>query len=254
MIFKADLKKCGFTDKEAAVYLAALSVGPSPVQKISRKAEVARATTYVVLEALIEKGFIVQYNEGKKKMFAAEHPSQLTKLLKKQEAVLQEQHHHLQELLPRLEALMKNADGQPMVRYYAGREGLQAMRQEMTRYSMSGDTWYSLTPMDNLIAIFGKDEFLYYKQRCARGIKSQSIFSTTSESLKQKLFATAAVHCAERKYVPPAIYSSNSGLTIFRDRVAIGSFKSNKCSGLVIESASVATMMSELFNLAWLHL
>ncbi|MEX2054756.1 MAG: hypothetical protein WD972_01115, partial [Candidatus Andersenbacteria bacterium] len=157
-------------------------------------------------------------------------------------------------LLPRVEALMKNPNGQPIVRYYARRDGLQAMRQEMARYSTRGDTWYSVVPMDSLMAIFGKDEFLYYKQRCARGIKSQSIFSTTSESLRQKLFATAAVHCAERKYVPPTVYSSDSGLTIFRDRVAIGSFKNNKCSGLVIESASVATMMSELFNLAWLHL
>ena len=85
MVFQKELKRLGLKDKEAAVYVACLELGPSPVQQISRKAQVVRATTYVVLEALLERGLVTQYKEGKKTLFSAEPPRQLMRLLEKQE-------------------------------------------------------------------------------------------------------------------------------------------------------------------------
>ena len=49
---KKELEHLGLSDKEAKVYLAALEMGPSPVQDISHKAHVNRATTYVMIESL----------------------------------------------------------------------------------------------------------------------------------------------------------------------------------------------------------
>ncbi|MBI3251348.1 MAG: TrmB family transcriptional regulator, partial [Candidatus Andersenbacteria bacterium] len=65
MEFIQALKHLGLKDKEAAVYLAALQLGPSPVQNIARRANVVRATTYVILEDLQKKGLVTHYKEGK---------------------------------------------------------------------------------------------------------------------------------------------------------------------------------------------
>ena len=56
MNYIQDLQQIGLTEKEAKVYLAALELGEKAVQVIAQKAGVNRATTYFILESLIEKG------------------------------------------------------------------------------------------------------------------------------------------------------------------------------------------------------
>ena len=66
MEYIQELTSLGLKDKAAAVYLASLEIGPSPVQPIAKKAKVVRATTYVVLEELMQMGLVTKYKEGKK--------------------------------------------------------------------------------------------------------------------------------------------------------------------------------------------
>src|SRR6185436_5706207 len=105
MIFEAELKKLGLKDKEAAVYLSCLQLGPSPVQPIARKAKVVRATTYVVLESLMNRGLITKYKEGKKTLFSAEPPRQLMRLLEKEREDIQEKQRELEHILPELQVI-----------------------------------------------------------------------------------------------------------------------------------------------------
>lgn len=83
MLFRAELKKAGLSDKEIAVYVTALTLGPSTVQVIARRAQVARGTTYVTIEKLLEQGLMTQYVEGKRKFFVAEPPQQILRLMEK---------------------------------------------------------------------------------------------------------------------------------------------------------------------------
>jgi len=250
MIMQKELKKLGLKDKEAAVYLACLELGPAPVQKISRKAKVVRATTYVVLTSLAQKGLVTQFKEGKKTLFSAEPPRQLIRLIEKQEELIQEEKKELEILLPELQTLMKAGEGIPFVRYFEGIEGLKAMRQEMVMYTSPGDTWYHFTPIDHLEAVFGSQELKYITQRVAKGIRSKTIFTTKSEKLKQEILASAPDELAERRFVSTDNFPSVSGMTIFRNRIAIGSF-TGKLGGVIIESDAIADMQRRLFELAW---
>jgi sugar-specific transcriptional regulator TrmB len=247
---QTELKKLGLKDKEAAVYLACLELGSAPVQKISRKARVVRATTYVVLNSLAQKGLVTQFKEGKKTLFSAEPPRQLMRLIEKQEENLQEEKNGLAILLPQLQTLMKAGQGIPFVRYFEGLEGLQVMRQEMVMYSSHGDTWYNFSPMDHLVAVFGRGQLLYVAQRAAKGIRSKTIFTTKSEKLKEEILADAADELSERRFVSSQDFPSASGMTIFRNRIAVGSFI-GKIGGVIIESDEIADMQRHLFELAW---
>lgn len=254
MSFETDLKKLGLSDKEASVYLAALGLGPSPVQQIARKAHVARATTYVILESLMHDGLVTKYVEDKKTYFVAEAPEQLGRLLDKRVQAIQEHRGELDQLLPKLRAFMRTSDDRPVVRYYTGLEGLKVLRTEMSMATSAKDTWYNFTPLDHIRTVFGSDiDYMYVKPRLAKGINSQSIFTTASNKLKKEVLAAADQVRVQRKFIAPERYRSASGMTIYSDRVAIGSFGA-KLGGIIIESESVAQMMCEFFQVAWKNL
>lgn len=250
MPFETELKKLGLKDKEAAVYLACLENGPSSVQHISRKAKVVRATTYVVLESLAQQGLVTHYKEGKKTLFSAEPPRQLMRLLERQREEVEEKERELEDLLPELQVLMKSAGDRPSIRYFSGKEGLHVMRQEIVMYCEPGDVIYNFTPTDHLDAVFADEEENFFRQREAKHIKSKTILTTRSSSRKSALFSAKNTKYAERRYVPPELFPSTSGLTIYGDRIAIGAF-TGQLGGVVIESSAMAEMMRRMFELAW---
>lgn len=251
MEFVTELKKIGLTDKEAGVYLACLQLGASPVQAIARKAGVVRATTYVVLEALAKKGLVTEYSEGKRTLFAAEPPRQLLRVLEKQAESVRERERLLESILPELQVLLKSGGERPSVRYYDGKEGLRAIRQEIIMYSKPGSLIVNLTPADHLSAQFPEDHHVYYQQRVAKKVRSRTIFTTHSAEFKNRLLSADFARFSERIYVPPHRFPAHSGITAFEDRLAIGSYGGHT-GGVIIENESMAKMMQGFFEMAWL--
>lgn len=250
MDFPTALKNYGLSDKEAAVYLAALELGPSSVQNIGRRARVVRSTTYPVLEALMARGLVSQLEKGKRTLFAAESPRHLEDVLEKESDSLQHRRQSLGEILPALLAMARGSEEKPTVRYFEGLAGLRVMRTEMTMYANSKDTWYQFTPVDHLIALFGEVEATYFRSRAAKGVRSKTLFTTKSEALRKNLETKSRRYLSEMKFVPTNKFLSSSGMTIYRDRIAIGSFV-GAVGGVIIESPAMASMMRELFLLLW---
>lgn len=250
MEFVTELKKIGLSDKEAAVYLACVELGPSPVQIIARKAKVVRATTYVILGALAKLGLVTEYKEGKKTLFVAEPPRQLLRVLDRQREAVQEREELLKRMLPELQALLKSTGERPSVRYFSGPEGLRAIRQEIVMYTKPGSEIVSLTPADYLDGAFPDDDHMYYRQRVAKGIPSKTIFTTTSEEFKQRLLSDEFAELSERIYIPPKYFPAHSGLTVFEDRIAMSTY-SGMAGGVVISNRSMADMMRSFFYFAW---
>src|SRR3989338_4220338 len=95
-----ELQRIGLNEREAKVYLAALELGPSPVQKIAQRADIPRATAYLVLDDLRQKGFVSTYDEGKKTFFVAESPERLLVFLKEREVEVKTQREVAQQIIP----------------------------------------------------------------------------------------------------------------------------------------------------------
>lgn len=250
MEYIQELTGLGLKDKEAAVYLSCLELGPSPVQPIARKAKVVRATTYVILESLMAMGLVTKYKEGKKTLFSAETPQQLMRLLERQEEVIEAKQRDLVAILPQLQILTKAAGAKPSVRYFEGKEGLRAIRQEILMHARAGDLLYNFVPADHLRSVFAKDENTHYKQRIAKGIFAKTLFTTISDETKEDWLSTRSNSKTEILFIPPDKFPVPAGMTIYRDRIAIGSY-TGKLFGVVIESEQIANMMTALFDLAW---
>lgn len=200
-------------------------------------------------------GLISKYTEGDKTVFVAESPNQLVRLLDKREKDLDNNRKELNELLPKLQAYMKSSDERPVVRYYAGLDGIQTMRNEMIMLSKPGDIWYQMAAADAMKAAFGNmDQATYKKQRRAKRIESRAIVAVRSPELRKELEATAEKRWAERKFVSPQKqYTSDANMTIMSDRIVISTY-SDKVGGMLVESEAAAKMMAELFEMAWNNL
>ena len=177
-----ELVNLGLSEKEARVYLAALELGKSAVQKISQKAGVNRATTYVIIEGLMKKGLMSSATEDKKQYFYAETPEKLSLLFKIQEAELKNKQEGLQKLLPNLKAISNIAEEKPVVRYFVGKEGLKSISEELS--ANKGEPVRMAYSQDLIESVFSKEErTIMRKKRMTKKIKTKVLYNYKNQEL-----------------------------------------------------------------------
>lgn len=130
-IINLELRKLGLKQKEISVYLAALELGWSPVQKIAQKAGVSRPTAYEVIRGLIKKGLMRQIKRkgvirGEKTYFTAESPDKLLGLLRVQKREVEEKEREFVRIISILQSKYYLA-GQSEIRTYEGKEGFKVL-------------------------------------------------------------------------------------------------------------------------------
>jgi HTH-type transcriptional regulator, sugar sensing transcriptional regulator len=239
-----ELSNLGLSEKEAKVYLAALELGKSPVQKISQKAGVNRATTYVIIEGMMKKGLMSSYHEDKKQFFFAEAPEKLKILFKDQELALKRKEEYLEKLLPELKAINISKEDRPTVRYFEGKEGLRAMSEEfiLTKHNEPAKMIYSV---DLLSDVFSADEkAMMRNRRLAKKIQVRSLVN--DEQGKHDPNSDLTKHIK----IPFSKYPVFSDIALFGDKVRIATQKGNLL-GMIIENKEIADTLKTLFDLAW---
>lgn len=112
------LKKIGFSDKAAIVYLAILRLGPSSVRQLAKLAELNRGTVYESLKWLQEEGLVGFYEKDTKQYFVAEDPACLQEAVVRRGDELQETAKKLTEFIPELRSLHNKGGERPVARYY----------------------------------------------------------------------------------------------------------------------------------------
>ena len=136
-LISLELRKLGLKEKEVSVYLAALELGFSPVQKIARQAGISRPTAYEVIAALIKKGLVREIkrkgtNKGEKTYFAAESPDKLLRLLRTQKREIEEKEREFIRIISLLQSKYYLA-GQSEIRIYEGNEGMKVLLEDFSQ-------------------------------------------------------------------------------------------------------------------------
>src|SRR3989344_2889997 len=90
------LNKIGLSEKEANVYLASLSLGPTTILKLARACNIKRTTIYGIVENLKQKGLMSIEQKGLKKIYAPENPEKLEVILESRQLEFK---NHLPEFL-----------------------------------------------------------------------------------------------------------------------------------------------------------
>ncbi|MBU6214359.1 hypothetical protein KGM48_00735 [Patescibacteria group bacterium] len=125
------LEEFGLSDKEAAVYLSLLELGPSVVSSIAKHSRINRSTVYVVLSFLAKRGFVSTSDVQNVRLYTAASPERLVKIAQESADKYKELTATTKSLLPKLRAMQSGAKQKPRVQFFDGDEGIEAARQEI---------------------------------------------------------------------------------------------------------------------------
>jgi len=242
-----ELQQIGLDKSQAAVYLSALELGPSPVQRIAQRAKVPRATTYLVLDELKKKGLVSTYEQGKKTYYNAQHPSQLEEYLKKQESELLIRQKTLESLVPELERRGQFPESvRPKVRFYEGRDAFPAYRRDLLVKRSGQKEVFSVLNIDGLKKLIGDLDFLTGK-RVKEGVKSRVIYVDPNKeysNFDNKEALRIGKEINGSNYPIPAdisIIGGSVGLMPYGDPFR----------AVIIDDPDIAKALISIFELAW---
>ncbi len=239
------LQSVGLSEKQARVYVAALFLGPSAVQKIAEQAEINRATTYVILDELAAMGLVSESTEGKKTVFVAEPPQSIERYLDAQNKQISDKQDELKNILPSLKEVSRSSDGveTPVVRFYKGIEGLRSKTSIYARKAKPKSQVYGFSNFDEVLKEFPDILQSGPNLRQRKKISSKLMYSLSSGEIK----SDKKILRETRKIDQPIAADIN----IYENAVVISTYKGKDSVGVAIESKDIASAMKQLFELAW---
>ena len=160
-MLERELQNFGLGEKEAKVYLAALELGTATVQELSKKSGVNRATTYIQVESLIQRGLISSTDRQKKSLFIAEKPQRLIDILTDKKIKVDELENKFNGLMPDFEAIYNVHADRPRVRFLAGEVGLNFWRNEV--YKSKPKELYLILPKEVTEVKDWKEDLVFNK-------------------------------------------------------------------------------------------
>lgn len=129
----------GFTDKEAAVYLALLELGDGSVTEIGLKSGLKRSIIYVILEGLIKRGYATELTDSKIGRFVAADP---LKILSNIETVAI----NFKQMMPILKGIHNTSKLKPKVEYFEGKEAVLSIYRHIN-YTTGSMFFTSMTEL-----------------------------------------------------------------------------------------------------------
>lgn len=259
------LRQFGLDEKEISVYLALISLGPSPASVIAAKSGVNRGTTYDILKKLSQQQLVSHHDQykrdGKITRFAPEPPEKIVTAIEKKMGDLAALKESVKKSLPELSSLYEKSGAKPVVKYYEGSAGLRTILQDVL-----GTVGTTLTPNPSPRLIGGQAareennrnycvyssadirQYLYKaypnfnKDRIKSGISNQVIAFERGGEL---------AGLDERKQMVTG-HTSPTYILIYSDKVAMISVaQSGDPVGVIIEDPALYRTQKMIFEFNW---
>ncbi len=237
------LASFGLNQKEIKVYLACLQLGTDAVFNIAARAEVKRATTYLVLKSLEKKGLVTTRATSKSVVFSATSPQNLV-------LQLEYRKRELEDAIPSLMALYNTQPAKPSIQVFEGLEGMKQIYQEVIESLRDGDE----------VVFFGRVDHL---KDSSSLIKSWLIQAKLAKGNIRELINDDEFHAGYKslveengnprhviKVLPKTAKVFLNDNAVFKDKLVI--FSTQKTFYVtVIENADIASTYKTMFEFAW---
>ncbi len=233
------LKKLGFSDGEAKVYLATLELGETTVARIAQKANLERTTTYTFLDNLKQRGLITHSKQGKKSIYSAENP-------KKLRSEIEEKGKFIDALIPELLSIANTIENKPSVRFFDSREGIYDIYRETLQFPGEPMRMWMSSPW------FDDERFwrdFYMPTRIEKKIPLLAIIPRNDETIP---FETENQTSLRQTRMTHGNDFTSDIMLYGRNSIAIISF--NEMTALVIESKHLYNTLLFIWNAHWVSL
>lgn len=230
----------GLSEYEAAVYLAALTVGPSPILTLSRAANVKRTTVYTIVGALQNKGLMIREVRGWKTLFAAERPEKL-------EAIIESRKLELAKVLPDLSALYNLRGEEGAIRFYDGIEAVKTVYESLLRDVKPHEDYLIVSDLRQWLKLdeaFFQD---FIERRAKLNINIRMLVQPSDVARKHKKFEKTFNE--NIRFLPEGT-KLTTNLVIIPKRVVIHQLVP-PVFAMTIENPSIIRMHREQFEIMW---
>lgn len=231
------LGKLGLREHESYVYEALLKMGLGGVSEIAESTTLYRPAVYAALGSLIDRGLVTVSRKGKRRVYIAESPQQLEKLVNALER-------DLQGNLPELMSMYTSATNRPFIRYFEGVKGIRHVYEDILRTLKKGDVAYRYESPKNHkeYARFIPDE---YRRRMLDQTEVDWYIITNEITFKRKKRRLGRLF----KMIPPDydLFVFDITQHIYGNKVAFIDFKNETAS--IIESVGFAQFQKKIFLL-----
>lgn len=234
------LKAFGFDEKEVAVYLAGIELGPTTVLELSRRTRLPRTTLYPILENMRRQGFFKYGKKKRKSIYTVETPAVLHKRLKAREKIFS-------DVVPKLEALHGTVHEGAGVTLYEGGEGFRQLWQKIYR---SGVKEYRILTSGIGMLEFVHEPYLVKRiiaERTRRGIRSKQLI--TDSLAARKIVAKDKKELRQSRLLPKGI-ELPATIIIFGNEVAFITTRRENTMILIASGESAITHRT-VFDLLW---
>ena len=239
------LKKLGFSDKNATIYLTLLKTGPSSVRTLAEQSNLNRGVVYEGLKWLLEKGLVDFYEKESKQFFIAEDPSKLQQLVTVQSAELKEAEHRLADIIPELKSLHNKGGDQPIARYYEHKEIYKILEDVLATCEESSELLYRIYSTEGIRKYLYQGFETFSDVRVAKGIAVRVIAIGEGGELRG---------LDERKWLRVPT-STPTYIIIYPGKTAYISLNAKaEAVGVVIENTGIYETQKNIFDTVWSHL
>ena len=230
------LKKLGFNEGEAKVYLATLELGETSVARIAQKAKLERTTVYGFLENLKKRGLISISKRKNKTVYSAENPKKLKR-------EIEEKGKSIEAILPELLSITNAIDKKPTVKFFDSREGIYDIYRDTLLYGGEKiQMWMSSPWYDD--EKFWRD--IYMPERIEKKILIKAIVPKTDEAIE--FVKEDRISLRETRMTDS--HNITADIVLYGKRnIAIISYKD--MTGLVLESDSLFQTLQTIFEAHW---
>lgn len=237
-IAPALLRGLNITQLQAKVYFAALELGQSNIQDLSRKSGVKRTSIYNFIQDLKERGLLLETTKKNRRLYSAMHPEQLLEMEKARIA-------ELQHAIPELLAIHNGAKNKPRVTFYEGVQGIEEVYADMLK---EGKPIFAYEDLEHMKA--GMRSSFYDSwpdERAKRNIPFKSI--TRDSPVARDFMKTNIRRLRKSKFIESPDLKTE--INIYGDKVAMMSFRKDAPFCVLIEDRGIAETLGTTWQQLW---
>lgn len=241
------LQNYWFSEKEAKIYLTALSLWAAPASSIARNANESRTTVYSVLWDLVKKWFCSSVVRENVTYFSAVSPEILVK-------IQEQKYEKIKEKLPEFMALESVIWNKSKVQYYDWLEWFKTAYKQVILSSEEMQEWESFLTMlwtqniNEKLQQWLVNEFV--PRRLTFKTKTKAIISRKSYNETDNSYADYNKSEHESVIIDDSLFNISNEIIIHgKDKVSIMLYWKDELSALVVQSQTLHDALKGLFML-----
>lgn len=237
-MYKLYLYQLGFNEKEADVYLALNTFGPSPASTLARITSIKRTSVYDILNGLLAKNLIVTYQKGPTTFYAIDD---LNKLLRHQK----EKVRLAESVVRQLDSERATREGIP-INHYVGEENYREMYEDILRANPKEImAWLNLDKFYKALDPVREEQWTL--QRIKQGVHARLMLLDTPMARE---FRKKDAESLRTTVLIPKEFAFTANCFLYEGHVMLFD-ADNVITGIRINHKSIYTLQKQVFEMSW---